>query len=95
MRYVIGWDMIIVSIDAGAQEAIFTHLFHMWTLCGRWDRLCIWVDLPIQKRLSDFREKCRITRLSRVFHGLTGGQQTPGFWGVTEHLLVELQLAHV
>ena len=51
MRYVFGWDIIIVSIDAGAQEAIFIHFIRMWTLCGRWDRLCIWVELPIQKRL--------------------------------------------
>ena len=28
---------------------------------------------------SDFREKCRVTRHSRVFRGLTGSQQTPGF----------------
>ena len=31
----------------------------------------------------DFREKCRVTRHSRVFRGLTGSQRTPGFWGVT------------
>ena len=33
--------------------------------------------------LPDFREKCWVTRHSRVFRGLTGSQQTPGFWGVT------------
>ena len=33
--------------------------------------------------LPDFWEKCRVTRHSRVFHGLTGSQRTPGFWGVT------------
>ena len=33
--------------------------------------------------LPDFREKCRVTRHSRVFHGLTGSQRTPGFRGVT------------
>ena len=27
----------------------------------------------------DFREKCQVTRHSRVFHGLTGSQQTLGF----------------
>ena len=36
-----------------------------------------------KKTLSDFREKCRVTRHSRVFRGLTGSQRTPGFWGVT------------
>ena len=33
--------------------------------------------------LPDFREKCRVTRHSRVFRGLTGSQRTPEFWGVT------------
>ena len=36
-----------------------------------------------KETLSDFREKCRVTRHSRVFRGLTGSQPTPGFWGVT------------
>ena len=33
--------------------------------------------------LPDFRKKCRVTRHSRVFRGLTRSQRTPGFWGVT------------
>ena len=37
-----------------------------------------------KETLPDFREKCRATRHSRVFHGLTGSQRTPGIWGVTE-----------
>ena len=36
-----------------------------------------------KETLPDFREKCRVTRGSRVFYWLTGSQQTPGFWGVT------------
>ena len=36
-----------------------------------------------KETLLDFREKCRVTRHSRVFRGLTGSQWTPGFWGVT------------
>ena len=35
-----------------------------------------------KETLPDFREKCRVTRHSRVFRGLTGSQRTPGFWGV-------------
>ena len=47
-------------------------------------RYCIWVELPIQRRLCPiFVKKCRVTRHSRVFRGLTGSQRTPGFWGVT------------
>ena len=36
-----------------------------------------------KETLPDFREKCRVTRHSRVFRRLTGSQRTPGFWGVT------------
>ena len=32
-----------------------------------------------KETLPDFREKCRVTRHSRVFCGLTGSQRTPGF----------------
>ena len=39
-----------------------------------------------KETLPDFREKCRVTRHSRVFRGLTGSQRTPGFWGVTEYM---------
>ena len=36
-----------------------------------------------KETLPDFREKCRVTRHSRLFRGLTGSQRTLGFWGVT------------
>ena len=36
-----------------------------------------------KETLPDFREKCRVTRHSRVFRGLMGSQRTPGFRGVT------------
>ena len=35
--------------------------------------------LRIKETLPDFREKCRVTRHSRVFRGLTDSQRTPGF----------------
>ena len=31
-----------------------------------------------KETLPDFHEKCRVTRHSRVFRGLTGSQRTPG-----------------
>ena len=34
-----------------------------------------------KETLPDFREKCRVTRHSRVFRGLTGSQRTLGFLG--------------
>ena len=36
-----------------------------------------------KETLPDFCEKCRVTRHSRVFRGLTGSQRTLGFWVVT------------
>ena len=33
--------------------------------------------------LLDFHEKCRVTRHSQVFRGLTGSERIPGRWGVT------------
>ena len=36
-----------------------------------------------KETLPDFREKCRVTRHSRVFRELTGSQRTPEKWGVT------------
>ena len=50
-----------------------------------------------KETLPDFREKCRVTRHSRVFRGLTGSKQTPGFWGVThpvEGTYFQVQGAH-
>ena len=39
-------------------------------------RFCIWVELPVQRRLC---HECRVIRHSRVFLGLTGSQRTPRF----------------
>ena len=36
-----------------------------------------------KKTLPDFLKWRRVTRPPLVFRGLTGSQQTPGFWGVT------------
>ena len=41
-----------------------------------------------KETLPDFPEKCRVTRHSRVFRGLTGSQRTPRIWGVTSPLSV-------
>ena len=61
--YVFSWDMFIVSIDAGAQVAIFTHFIHMWTLCGRRDRICTLGRAPRTKEtLPDFHKWCLVTR---------------------------------
>ena len=36
-----------------------------------------------KETLPYFREKCLVTRYSRVFRGLTVSQRTPRVWGVT------------
>ena len=36
-----------------------------------------------KETLPDFLKWRRVTRPPLVFRGLTGSQQTPGFWGVT------------
>ena len=74
-----------MSIDAGAHVAIIL------LACGPCEVIvnCLGQVLYLgraprtKETLLDFREWCRVTRHSRVFHGLTGCQQTPGFWGVT------------
>ena len=43
-------------------------------------RFCIWVELPVQRRLCPlFLKWCRVTRHPLVFRGLTGSQRTLGF----------------
>ena len=73
-----------MSINEGAQVTIFTHFYSyvdpVWSL----GQVCTLGRAPSTKEtLPDFREWCRVTQHSRVFHGLTGSQRTPRFWGVT------------
>ena len=74
-----------MSIDAGPQVAIILLSFEPCVVVVYdWDRLCTLGRAPRTKEtLPDFREWFRVTRHSRVFHGLTSSQRTPGFWGVT------------
>ena len=48
-------DEILMSSDVWAHVAIFTHFNRIWTRSGRcenvWDKFCIWVELPVQRRL--------------------------------------------
>ena len=43
-----------------------------------------------KETLPDFRERCRVSRHSRVFRGLTGSQRIPGNWGVTMKIMLLL-----
>ena len=70
-----------MSIVLWAQVVVFTHVM---SYDVDWDRLGTMGRAPrTRETLPDFRESCRVTQHSRVFHGLTGSQRTPGVWGVT------------
>ena len=61
----------------------FTHVIIYWTIWDKYMQVLYLGRAPRTKEtLPDFRKKCRVTRHSRVFYGLTGSQRTPGFWGV-------------
>ena len=75
----------VISIGFWAQEAICNQVIDVGT--GFIKVLYLGRAPRTKETLPDFREKCRITRHSRVFRGLTGSQRTPGFWGVTKILL--------
>ena len=47
-----GWDMFVVSIDAGAQVAIILLAFGPCVvIVDYWERFVLWVELPVQRRL--------------------------------------------
>ena len=81
--------MYFVSIDVRAQVAIIL------LACGPCvvivnllGQVCTLGRAPRTKEtLPDFRERCWVTRHSRIFRWLTGCQRTPGFWGVTTILI--------
>ena len=83
---IFGLDIYIVSIDAGAQVAIISLISRPCVVVVYgWDMLCTLGKAPrTTETLPNFHERCRVTRHSRVFRGLTGCQRTPGFWGVTK-----------
>ena len=53
-------------------------------LFGSICRFCIWVELPVQRRLCPiFVRNVGSPNIHECFHGLTGSQRTPGF-GVSQ-----------
>ena len=63
---------------------VLNHKLLYWTVWDRFIQVLYLGRAPcIKETLPDFREKCRVTRHSRVFRGLTGSQRTLGKWGVT------------
>ena len=69
-----------------AQVAVLNHKLLYFTVWDRFMQVLYLGRAPRTKEtLPDFREKCRVTRHSRVFLGLTGSQRTPGI-GVSHHI---------
>ena len=64
-----------------AQAAVCTHDIDVWD--SLYTVLYLGRASRTKETLHDFIEKCRVTRHSLVFRGLTGSQRTPRFWGVT------------
>ena len=83
--YIVGFivDMYI-EYCLWAQVSVLNHKLLYWTVWDRFMQVLYLCRAPRTKEiLPDFCEKCRVTRHSRVFRGLTGSQRTPGVWGVT------------
>ena len=87
--WIVGYIYIVMNIGLWAQVAVliidcyiglFGTSFMPVLYLGRAPRT--------KETLPDFREKCRVARRSRVLCGLTGSQQTLGFWGVTHYHVV-------
>ena len=59
-------------------------LYSYWIVLDCLGQVCIWVELPVQRRLCPiFVRDVGSPDIHECFHGLTGSQRTPGFWGFT------------
>ena len=79
--YIVGFiiDMYI-EYCLWAQVAVLNHKLLYWTVWDRFMQVLYLGRAPHTKEtLPYFREKCPVTRHSRVFRGLTSSQRTPGF----------------
>ena len=85
--YIVGFIVgMYIEYWLWAQVAVLNHKLLYWTVWDRFMQVLYLGRAPRTKEtLPDFREKCRVTRHSRVFRGLTGSQRTPGIWGVTSY----------
>ena len=79
-----------MSISLWAQVAVLDIYCIYWTVWGQETGKCRFIQVlylgrapRTKETLPDFLKWRRVTRHPLVFRGLTGGQQTPGFWGIT------------
>ena len=78
------------------------HCIILGTGCHVIAHVAFWLELPVQRRLCPIFVKsgvpgkrdsmvwCRFTRHPRIFRGLTGCQQTPRIWGVTDSKMIKV-----
>ena len=73
----------IIEHPCGPKWLYYSCDWIYWIYCTVWDRymqvLYFGRTPRTKKTLPNFREKCWVTRHSRVFRELTGSQRTPGF----------------
>ena len=83
--YIVGFIVgMYIEYYLWAQVAVLNLKLLYWTVWDRFMQVLYLGRAPrIKETMPDFREKCRVTRHSRVFRGLTGSQRTPGIWGIT------------
>ena len=83
--YIVGFIVgMYIEYCLWAQVAVSNHKLLYWSVWDRFMQVLYLGRAPRTKEtLLDFREKCRVTRHSRVFRWLTGSQRTLGIWGIT------------
>ena len=83
--YIVGFIVgMYIEYCLWVQVAVLNHKLLYWIVWDMFMQVLYLGRAPRTKEtLPDFREKCRVTRHSRVFRRLTGSQRTPGIWGVT------------
>ena len=72
----------MISIGFWAEEAVCNQVVDVGT--GFMKVLYLGRAPRTKETLPDFREKCRVTRHSRVFRGLEGSQRTPPGFGASQ-----------
>ena len=83
--YIVGFIVgMYMEYCLWAQVAVLDIYCIYWTVWDRYMQVLYLGRAPRTKEtLPDFLKWRRVTRHPFVFHGLTGSQRTPGFWGVT------------
>ena len=87
--YIVGFLVgMYIEYCLWAQVAALNHKLLYWTVWDRFMQVLYLGRAPRTKEtLPNFREKCRVTRHSRISRGLKGSQRTPRVWGVTGHCI--------